>query len=192
MSLLKLNAYLIYHIGLSPPLCFWWLRTLLKYSCISPYFFRVSRVPSPGGTGTNTSSPVLAFSAHENLNLLAFGFENGCVILQRGDVTRERGVKTKILMEGDAPITGRIPEAWNLNIKKIANSTFTASSPQVSASRSPTSASISTHPRCLGASCLTWRSKTRRPSQTWTPWAVRWAWLLPLKTPPTHTSSRVG
>lgn len=33
---------------------------------------------------------VSAFSVHENLNFMAVGFENGVVVLFKGDVTRER------------------------------------------------------------------------------------------------------
>ena len=49
----------------------------------------------PGG---RVSVPV-SLSASENQILLAVGFENGTVLLQRGDITRERGIKQKVLLE---------------------------------------------------------------------------------------------
>ena len=33
---------------------------------------------------------VKCFTVHENLNLMAVGFENGSIVLFRGDVTKER------------------------------------------------------------------------------------------------------
>ena len=38
----------------------------------------------------NRPSRTTALTVHENLNLMATGFENGSVLLFKGDVTRER------------------------------------------------------------------------------------------------------
>ena len=73
-----------------------------------PIRSRMSRLVLPG---SRVSVPV-SLSASESQNLLAVGFENGVVLLQRGDINRERGIKQKVLLEepatagGQSPVTG--------------------------------------------------------------------------------------
>jgi hypothetical protein len=42
----------------------------------------------------------------ENMTQFAIGFENGVVMLLRGDVSRDRFTKQKIIHEGSSSITG--------------------------------------------------------------------------------------
>ncbi|ELT88573.1 hypothetical protein CAPTEDRAFT_218778 [Capitella teleta] len=56
--------------------------------------------------GGQQPSPVTALSVHENLNLMAIGFASGSIVLFKGDVTRERHSKQKVIYEGRQPITG--------------------------------------------------------------------------------------
>ncbi len=69
------------------------------------FLFRVSRVVVPG----RVSRPTCLCVA-ENNSLLAVGFDDGSVLLQRGDVRRERGIRQKKLTddtsEGIEPVTG--------------------------------------------------------------------------------------
>jgi len=45
---------------------------------------------------------------NDSLTLLAVGFSNGALLLLRGEVSKDRGTKIKLLIEPDevAPITG--------------------------------------------------------------------------------------
>ncbi|XP_074656340.1 vacuolar protein sorting-associated protein 11 homolog [Tubulanus polymorphus] len=54
----------------------------------------------------NNPTPVTCISVHENLNYLAVGFENGSVVLFKGDVTKERHSKQRLVHEGQHRITG--------------------------------------------------------------------------------------
>lgn len=50
---------------------------------------------------------VTAVGVHESANLLAFGFQNGSILLFRGDVTRDRSSKPKLLKDsGSNRVTG--------------------------------------------------------------------------------------
>jgi len=51
-------------------------------------------------------SQVSCIAALENLSQLAVGLANGAVILMRGDISRDRFIKQKILLKGNNPITG--------------------------------------------------------------------------------------
>lgn len=66
-----------------------------------PQVSRISRLSLPG----STSSPV-CFGVSENLMFLAIGYDNGTVVLYRGDVTKEKGTKQKTILEGPDPISG--------------------------------------------------------------------------------------
>lgn len=46
------------------------------------------------------------FAVLENMTQFAIGFENGVVLLLRGDVSRDRFTKQKIIHEGSSSITG--------------------------------------------------------------------------------------
>lgn len=54
----------------------------------------------------NKPTPVTCFMVHENLNFMAVGFENGAVLLFKGDVTKDRHSKPRVVHEGGRPITG--------------------------------------------------------------------------------------
>ena len=49
----------------------------------------------PGGR----RSTVVAISAHENMNLIAVGFKDGTVVLIRGNITRDRQFRSKVVHE---------------------------------------------------------------------------------------------
>ncbi|XP_064424845.1 vacuolar protein sorting-associated protein 11 homolog [Latimeria chalumnae] len=49
---------------------------------------------------------VSCLAVHENLNYMAIGFEDGSIVLTKGDITRDRHSKTQTLHEGNCPITG--------------------------------------------------------------------------------------
>jgi hypothetical protein len=51
---------------------------------------------------------VTAFAVLENMSQIAVGLENGIVLLIRGDISRDRTIKTKVIHEGSEPVTG-----WN-------------------------------------------------------------------------------
>ncbi|PVD32476.1 hypothetical protein C0Q70_07915 [Pomacea canaliculata] len=55
---------------------------------------------------SNKPTPVTCFTVHENFNFMAVGFENGTVILYKGDVTRDRHSKQRVVFENARPITG--------------------------------------------------------------------------------------
>jgi hypothetical protein len=54
----------------------------------------------------NRPTKVTCLTVHENLNFMAIGFENGSVVLFRGDVMRERHSKQRVIYEGHQKITG--------------------------------------------------------------------------------------
>lgn len=51
------------------------------------------------------ASSVTCIAVHENLNYLAVGFENGSVVLYKGDVTKDRHNKSRQIYEGPHAIT---------------------------------------------------------------------------------------
>ncbi len=57
--------------------------------------------------GLGSSSPT-SICVNDSLTLLSIGFSNGALLLLRGDVSKDRGTKIKLLIEPDevAPITG--------------------------------------------------------------------------------------
>ncbi|KAI8902900.1 hypothetical protein BC833DRAFT_571048, partial [Globomyces pollinis-pini] len=54
----------------------------------------------------NKIFPVTAFAVLENMTQVAVGLENGIVILIRGDISRDKGTKSKVLHEGSEIVTG--------------------------------------------------------------------------------------
>ncbi|KAI9088717.1 hypothetical protein DFS34DRAFT_708836 [Phlyctochytrium arcticum] len=54
----------------------------------------------------NKVFPVTALAVLENMTQIAIGLENGVAILMRGDISRDRFTKTKIIHEGSEMITG--------------------------------------------------------------------------------------
>ncbi|ODV92546.1 hypothetical protein CANCADRAFT_88871 [Tortispora caseinolytica NRRL Y-17796] len=50
--------------------------------------------------------PLSAFSASDDFSFLAFGFANGTIVIARGDLIHDRGVKQRIALDGSDPITG--------------------------------------------------------------------------------------
>ncbi|CAG8604564.1 4777_t:CDS:10, partial [Ambispora gerdemannii] len=51
--------------------------------------------------------PVSTFAVLENMSQIAIGLANGIVILIRGDLSRDRYIKQKIIHEDEEPVTGR-------------------------------------------------------------------------------------
>ncbi|XP_047107852.1 vacuolar protein sorting-associated protein 11 homolog isoform X3 [Schistocerca piceifrons] len=85
--------------GINPVIKVWNLDKTDKQG--HPTCVRISRaIPN------NKPENVTALCVHENLNLMAVGFNDGSVILYRGDITRERTNKTKVLKDGNATVTG--------------------------------------------------------------------------------------
>ncbi|XP_041361621.1 vacuolar protein sorting-associated protein 11 homolog [Gigantopelta aegis] len=84
--------------GINPLIKVW---NLDKMDRGSPVCTRITRA-IPG----NKPTPVTCVSVHENLNFMAVGFENGAVVVYKGDVTRERHSKSRIVYETNKPITG--------------------------------------------------------------------------------------
>ncbi|KAJ4438460.1 hypothetical protein ANN_14405, partial [Periplaneta americana] len=85
--------------GVNPVVKVWNLEKLDKQG--HPMCVRISRaIPN------NKPSPATALSVHDNLNLMAVGFGDGSILLYRGDITRERTNKQKVLKDGNSPVTG--------------------------------------------------------------------------------------
>ena len=66
-------------------------------------FVRTSRLTLPSSSNITT---VNCLAVHDNLNLAAVGFSNNCLLLLRGDITRDRGTKQKLLLEGSSTLQG--------------------------------------------------------------------------------------
>lgn len=66
-----------------------------------PTLLRHSRV----GLAQRVSVPT-CLAIHENQSLWVVGFQDGVLILYRGEITRERGTKSKVLMDGQGSMTG--------------------------------------------------------------------------------------
>lgn len=85
--------------GVNPVVKVWNLDKLDKQG--HPVCLRISRaIPN------NKPTPATALSVYDNLNLMAVGFSDGSILLYRGDVTRERTNKQKVLKDGNSSITG--------------------------------------------------------------------------------------
>lgn len=67
----------------------------------SPYCCRITRaVPA------NRAVQVSVLCVHDALQLMAVGFVDGSLLLYRGDITRERGSKVKLLRDASSAVTG--------------------------------------------------------------------------------------
>ncbi|KAK2192568.1 hypothetical protein NP493_28g12051 [Ridgeia piscesae] len=84
--------------GLNPLIKVWNLNKVEKGN---PLCSRIARA-IPG----NTPTKVTCLTVHENLNHMAVGFQNGSIVLFKGDVTKERHSKQRVIHEGPHPITG--------------------------------------------------------------------------------------
>lgn len=73
-----------------------------------------------------TPSVVKSLAVHENLNLMAVGFEDGNVLLFRGDVTRDRQSKQTLLSTGSSPVN-----ALAFRTNKTQQTLFVATAEQV-------------------------------------------------------------
>lgn len=67
----------------------------------TPELVRCSRLTRPG----SQSEPVI-LAVSENLMLMGVGYDDGGVVLYRGDCTREKGYKVKVLIEQGTQVTG--------------------------------------------------------------------------------------
>jgi hypothetical protein len=54
----------------------------------------------------NRPFPITVFAVSSSMAQIAIGFENGVVLLIRGDVSKDRSVSQKIIHEAGSPITG--------------------------------------------------------------------------------------
>ncbi|CAG0895646.1 unnamed protein product [Cyprideis torosa] len=79
--------------GINPLLKTWNLEKPSTSKDGSPLCTRISRVIPPG----NRPTPATAVAVHESLTLMAIGFEDGSVMLYRGDAMREKGSKKRLL-----------------------------------------------------------------------------------------------
>ncbi|ESO93774.1 hypothetical protein LOTGIDRAFT_182193 [Lottia gigantea] len=86
--------------GVNPLIKVW---NLDKTERGSPLCTRISRA-IPGNKPTQVS----CLTVHDNLNYMAVGFDNGSVVLFKGDVTRERNSKSRVVYENPSKITGLI------------------------------------------------------------------------------------
>ncbi|GJQ72175.1 hypothetical protein Trydic_g3267 [Trypoxylus dichotomus] len=67
----------------------------------TPFCSRITRaIPNSRAVQAN------ALCVHENLQLLAVGFVDGSLLLYRGDITRDRTSRSKLLKDPGSPITG--------------------------------------------------------------------------------------
>ncbi|XP_063243527.1 vacuolar protein sorting-associated protein 11 homolog isoform X2 [Bacillus rossius redtenbacheri] len=96
--------------GINPVIKVWSLVRADKHG--HPLCLRISRT-SPG----NKPSPATALCVHDGSCLMAVGFQDGSVLLYRGDVSRERSSKHKLLKDSSVAVTG-------LTFKTTAKYTF--------------------------------------------------------------------
>ncbi|KAK3611536.1 hypothetical protein CHS0354_016470 [Potamilus streckersoni] len=84
--------------GINPLIKVW---NLDKFDKGIPLCSRICRaIPS------NKPTPVTCLAVHENLNWMAVGFQNGSVVVFKGDVKSDRHSKTWTVYENQKPITG--------------------------------------------------------------------------------------
>lgn len=87
-------------VGVNPLLKVWNMEKLDKNG--NPVCVRVTRL-SPGHKAVQPS----CICVHEGMNLFAVGFQDGSILLFRGDLTRDRSSKPKLLKEsGTNMVTG--------------------------------------------------------------------------------------
>ncbi|XP_043279403.1 vacuolar protein sorting-associated protein 11 homolog [Venturia canescens] len=85
--------------GCNPTIKVWNFGKLDKHE--NPTCVRISRaIPS------YRAIPATSLCVHPSMTLMAVGFGDGSIMLYRGDLTRERKNKIKILKDGNTPITG--------------------------------------------------------------------------------------
>ena len=88
---------------------------------------RSTRLEIPPSTSTVST----CLAVQENLNVAAVGFSNHCLILLRGDITRDRGTKQKILLRpSNSPSSSRsqaLPNTSESNNPSISGISFKSS-----------------------------------------------------------------
>ena len=89
--------------GINPTIKVWNLDKMDRNKL--PTCTRTIKVAADAGT----TSPVSVIAALENLSQLAVGLANGVVVLYRGDISRDRFTKPKVVHRGQDPITGTPP-----------------------------------------------------------------------------------
>lgn len=95
--------------GVNPLLKVWNTSRIDKNGM--PYCFRVSRA-LPG----NRAVQVTALCVHENAQLMVVGFIDGSLVLYRGDITRERSSRQKLLRDASSVVTGLAFKTTSSNI----------------------------------------------------------------------------
>ena len=76
------------------------------FLCFCPALVSARRAPTHSSPCIAFAPQVSVIAAVENLSQLAVGLANGVVVLYRGDISRDRFTKPKILHKGQDPITG--------------------------------------------------------------------------------------
>lgn len=66
---------------------------------------------------------VTCIAVHENFCQLAIGFEDGSIIVYKGDITNSRHSKSRVIHEDKYPITGLAFQQWGANIVLFATTT---------------------------------------------------------------------
>ncbi|RZC36529.1 vacuolar protein sorting-associated protein 11 -like, partial [Asbolus verrucosus] len=77
----------------------------------TPYCCRISRA-IPGNRPVHASS----LCVHDGLQLMAVGFMDGSLVLYRGDITRDRSSKQKLLRDASSIVTGLAFKTTSTNI----------------------------------------------------------------------------
>ncbi|XP_076184053.1 vacuolar protein sorting 11 [Ptiloglossa arizonensis] len=106
--------------GCNPTLKVWNLAKLNKHG--NPTCVRISRAISG-----YKAVPATTMCVHTSLTLMAIGFADGSIMLYRGDLTRERKNKIKVLKDTNVSITGlaiRYPGKQNYLFVATSNSVF--------------------------------------------------------------------
>lgn len=85
--------------GVNPLIKVWDTSRLDKNGC--PYCYRITRA-IPGNRPVQAST----LCVHDNLQMMAVGFIDGSLIIYRGDITRDRSSKQKVLKASNSIITG--------------------------------------------------------------------------------------
>ncbi|KAI9033781.1 hypothetical protein CLU79DRAFT_725381 [Phycomyces nitens] len=87
----------------TPVIKFWDLDILdrSKADVVTPTCLRAIKIQHGG-----KPYPVSTFAVLENMSQVAVGLANGVVILIRGDLSKDRTTKQKVIYEGQEPITG--------------------------------------------------------------------------------------
>ena len=71
---------------------------------------------------------ITCLAVDEKLNMAAIGFSNHCLLLLRGDITRDRGTKQKILLDASKPPSKTQSHDTDISKSSISGVSFKSSS----------------------------------------------------------------